>query len=74
MTRRAKDLPKRDEAIGIRFSAEERDAVQRAAYDDDRLVSTFCRRIILAHLRASGHLVGGQHQPNTPTDTPEAPP
>lgn len=56
MTRRGRDLPKRDLSIGIRVSVEEKAALQRAAYNDERFVSPLCRKILIGWLREHGYL------------------
>lgn len=41
--------------LAVRFTATEKAALERAAADDERLVSPMVRKIVLAWLRANGY-------------------
>jgi predicted transcriptional regulator len=43
-------------AIGVRLSPEEREALDKAARSDDRSISALARKIISDWLREKGHL------------------
>ena len=42
-------------AFGVRLEPEERAALERAARDDDRALSSFVRRIVVEWLTANGY-------------------
>ena len=42
-------------AFGVRLEPEEREALDRAAADDDRALSAFVRRIVVEWLDANGY-------------------
>jgi hypothetical protein len=48
----------RDAALSFRISASLRDALERAASNDDRSVSAYVTRLIERHLREGGFLPG----------------
>ena len=47
-------------AISVRVPDDVKAAVEKAAADDGRSVSSYVERVIAAHLRETGHLSGGK--------------
>ncbi len=43
-------------AISLRVPAEVKEAVERAAKDDERTVAAYVQRLLVQHLRATGYL------------------
>jgi hypothetical protein len=42
--------------LGLRISPEVKEALERAAKDDDRSLASYAERILIAHLRDKGYL------------------
>jgi len=55
----------RDAPIGVRLTAEEREALERAADADGRKMSALGRKVITDWLRDRGWLKDGQTPPHT---------
>lgn len=42
--------------LGLRISPEVKEALEKAAHDDDRSVASYAERVLIAHLRDKGYL------------------